>query len=118
MPNRNGDREDWFTGLAIACFVLVVLAFMAWDQALNFDPCNNIFKPPAQPCVTSALEPVIVGALVALLGAAFVHGALTRGPHMLVSRMQVWMAAACGLCVFLMGAALVFAVLTTDLPSP
>lgn len=118
MSIDNGGKEDWLPGLLIASFVLSVLAFMSWDQALGFDPCNNIFKPPARECVTSTIEPTIVGVFFALLGASFVGGALTRGPRILAGKAQVWLAAWCGVCVILMGAALVFAVLTTDLPSP
>jgi hypothetical protein len=105
-------------GLFLAACVFSVLAYASWDQALDFDPCNNFFKPPSQKCVTSALEPVIIGLFVIGIAGGVLQGLVRRGAQVLGSATRVMLSAWMCVCAMLVGAALIFGVLTTDLPPP
>lgn len=118
MTERNDNRKLITLGLALAAFTFSVLAYASWDQALDFDPCDNVFKPPSQKCVTSAVEPMIVAGFVMLVAGAIFRGLLTRGVSVLGSSLNVLLSVWMCLCAMLVGLALIFAVLTTDLPNP
>lgn len=73
-------RQDKETETGLIAFLGVfglafpILAYAAWDQALHFDPCANIFVKPGQ-CVGSGVSFAGGGAVLVLLGMALAGSA-------------------------------------------
>lgn len=87
---------------------LPVVAFMAWTQALAFDPCASIFARPGR-CLTSGLGFAGGGAALIAVGSTLVLSAV---PAVRAGRASVRTAAAVGwlgLWLAVIGASMVFA---------
>lgn len=112
-------QEGAIGGIALLALVLTVLAltmlaFVAWDQALDFDPCDNVFKAAWRPCLTSRTSGLVVGGLLILIGGAIAQAAIRNGPRVFGNLRDTAMMAWTGLCVTLIGAAMAYAAYGMD----
>lgn len=107
----DGPEKDSMQRLALAAFacMLPVLAFAAWDQALNFDPCNNIFKNPGTACLESGWGGIAAGLFFAFIGASIAVGAVIRGKRVLGSKVDAGLLCWIGLCMTAVGSAAMYA---------
>lgn len=87
---------------------LPILGIASWDQALDFDPCVNIFSKPGQ-CITSGLSFAGGGALLIILGVTFVGSAASSMRATKVSLRATLATAWLGLWMVVIGAAMIFA---------
>ncbi|MEL7320096.1 MAG: hypothetical protein AAFN04_15820 [Pseudomonadota bacterium] len=108
MNSTDKDPPLRFYALIGGVFVASVLAYASWDQALHFDPCDNIFKPPSRACETSPWGYGGAGAFTAFIGVQVLYWTVVKGPRALGSRAQAVMAGWIALCVAVLGAACLF----------
>ena len=102
------DSIQFYVLLAFS-FMLPVLTFAAWSQAVAFDPCDNIFKPPAYDCIASPIIPAVGGSFAIFLGGGFVWGAVRNGKRELGNWHEPALIGWIGLCFILFGAAMIYA---------
>ncbi len=100
--------------LGLAVLALTVLAIIAWDQALDFDPCDNIFKAAGRPCLNSPTSGLVAGGVVIFIGGAIAQGAIRNGRRVFGNLRDTAMMAWLGLCMAMTGAAMVFAAYGID----
>ena len=65
--------------VALFSAIVTVVAVIAWDEALDFDPCDNVIKHASVDCVEPGLSGILVGALVIFIGGSITVGALRNG---------------------------------------
>ena len=109
MPDPNSNRSLTRTIMALFCLILPVLAFIVWEQALDFDPCNNILKNPGSDCLESGAGGIGAGALVAIVGLGIVQGAVTKGFAVYGSRLEQSMMIWIGMALAVTGAGIIYA---------
>ncbi|MBS7670228.1 hypothetical protein [Croceicoccus gelatinilyticus] len=85
MKPLEDPKAAQFLFYSVFCFIFPVLGFVVWDQALDFDPCANVFTRPGK-CLESSYSFAGGGAFVIVLGVMFGVAAIrgnpgeTRGP--------------------------------------
>jgi hypothetical protein len=99
-----------FLQLLLASFTLPVLAAMAWHQALDFDPCDNIFsRAGGTRCLTSPVGGAVAGGLAMFIGGGIAQGALRNGRRVFGNWRDPALMAWIGLCMAATGAAMLYA---------
>ncbi len=106
--------KDTESQTALAVFLMVfgaalpLLGIASWDQALDFDPCANIFAKPGQ-CITSGLSFAGGGAFLIIMGVTLVGSATSRKRTEKVGLGAVLAIVWLGLWMVVIGAAMIFA---------
>lgn len=109
MTNSQSQRGAIRALMAFFALVLPVLAYLVWDQALDFDPCNNILKHPGVDCLDSGAGGIAVGAAVLLSGLAITSGAIRKGRAVYGNLPEPALMAWIGLSMALTGAGFAYA---------
>lgn len=95
--------------LGLFTVLVTALAFIVWDQVLDFDPCNNVLKHPGADCLEPGLAGIIVGGAVIFLGLSFARGAVRKGRETYGRWLEPLLFLWSGLMVATTGAAVVYA---------
>ena len=104
--DNTGTRVGY---LGLFACILTVIVFVVADQALNFDPCNNVFKQAGVECLESGWGGVLVGLFFAFIGASIAVGAVVRGRKVLGNRLEAFLLGWIGLCMTAIGTAAMYA---------
>ncbi len=75
MDEGKSGNSSLLAFLAVFGSALPFIAYMAWDQALAFDRCANIFVRPGQ-CITSGMAFAGGGVFLMVMGGAFLFSAM------------------------------------------
>ena len=109
MP-KDGETNPAVALLCLGAFayMLTMLAAVAWLDALDFDPCDSVFKHASVDCLENGMVGSLVGGGAIALGIAIIWGAMRNGRKVYGSwahaALMVWI----GTCFAVTGAAAVY----------
>lgn len=109
MSGREIPRGAVTPVLATFALMFTTLAVLTWIEALDFDPCENLFRKAGSPCLEPGWGGVLVGGFFVFLGLSIAWGGLRNGRREYGRWLEPLLFAWFGLGMSAVGAAAAFA---------